>query len=63
MREYREYRILIGFNRSAKDIFDEIESVSARFFREGWSLESTVLEELLEYVDLLFVRTIFMDDI
>jgi len=58
MLEYKEYRIKIGFKREPKDIFDEIELVSARFIRNGYRLKETVMNDLLEYVDLIFVRDV-----
>jgi hypothetical protein len=58
MLEYKEYRIKIGFKREPKDIFDEIEVVTARFIRKGYRLKETVTNDFLEYVDLLFVRDI-----
>jgi len=58
MLEYKEYRIKIGFKREPKDIFDEIEVVTARFIRKGYRLKETVMNDFLEYVDLLFVRDV-----
>ncbi|MCL2844395.1 MAG: hypothetical protein FWE23_02955 [Chitinivibrionia bacterium] len=58
MLEYKEYRIKIGFKRAPKDIFDEIDLVVARFMRNGYRLKDTIMNDFLEYVDLLFVRDV-----
>ncbi len=61
MREYREKRIEVGYNRSSKKIFDEIEYVTAQFIRAGWSVDTTVLDETLEFIDVIFVREINLE--
>ncbi len=61
MREYREKRIEVGYDRSSKKIFDEIEYVTAQFIRAGWAVDTTILDETLEFVDLIFVREIDLD--
>jgi len=58
MLEMKEYRIKIGLSREPKDIFDEIEQVTARFIRDGWRVKDTITNDFLEYVDLLFVRDV-----
>ncbi|ERP30849.1 hypothetical protein [Chitinivibrio alkaliphilus] len=61
MRESREYYIKVGFSRDAKDIFNEIEQVTARFIRAGWVLESAIVETSLEHITLFFEREISLD--
>ena len=56
MKESAERVIKVGFRRKAKEIFDEIESVSAQMLREGWDLKESCLEDGLGYVHLFFER-------
>jgi hypothetical protein len=58
MLEMKEHRIKVGLSREPKDIFDEIEQVSARFIRDGFHLKETIMNDFLDYIDLLFVRNI-----
>lgn len=61
MREYREKRFPVGFKKSPKIIFDEIELFTARMTRDGWILEESVADDTLEYIDLIFYREIDTD--
>ncbi len=61
MREYTEKRIEVGYDRNAKKVFDEIEYVTSQHIRTGWTIESTVLDETLEFIDLIFVRDINLE--
>ena len=58
MRESFEKRIKLGFSRSPKKIFDEVEQVAASMVREGWLLKETVVEDGLGFVHLFFERDI-----
>lgn len=61
MREYREQRIIVGYERSSKKIFDEIETITAHYLRDGWSIDSTTIDDTLEYIDLIFFREIDLE--
>lgn len=58
MRESSEKVIEVGFKRSPKVIFDEIEQVSASMIRQGWSLTDNCIEESLQSIHLFFEREI-----
>ncbi len=59
MRQFCEKRIEVGFDRNAKKIFDEIESVSASLIREGWCIEDSTIDETMEFIDIFFFRDIY----
>lgn len=61
MKEYHEKRIELGFDRSPKLIFDEIERYTAYMIRSGWSIERGVTEQSLGYIDLIYYRNIDMN--
>jgi hypothetical protein len=61
MRECTEHLIRVGFKRSPKKIFDEIEAVSAEMLRNGWKLYDSCFEDGLASIHLLFERTIDKD--
>jgi hypothetical protein len=58
MKECREHLIKVGFNRSPRKIFNEIEVVAARMLRDGWTLYDSCFEDGLAYIHLLFERNI-----
>jgi len=58
MRHYREFRISVGFDRDPKLIFDELDREIARLFREGWNVEDTILDQTLEYFDIICYKDI-----
>ncbi|MFW5785146.1 MAG: hypothetical protein ACOCW1_03080 [Chitinispirillaceae bacterium] len=58
MKENHEKVIKVGFNKSPRKIFDEIEQVTAEMIREGWVLLDGCLEDGLGYVHLFFERDI-----
>ncbi len=62
MREYLEKRVFVGYERSSKKVFDEIDSVTAQSIREGWSVETTSLDETVEFIDIIFVREIDLEE-
>lgn len=58
MRQYQELRIEVGYDREAKQIFDEIDIEMARLFREGWTVEDSILDATLEYIDIIYYKDI-----
>ena len=58
MKEQMEREIKVGFSRKPKEIFDEVESVSAEMIRKGWHLTATCIEEGLGSIHLFFERDI-----
>lgn len=63
MRECTEFQVKVGFDRQAKAIFDEVEQVSARYIREGWELESAIVDETFGHITLFFEREIDLDSL
>lgn len=62
MRLSAEKIVKIGFTRSPKAIFDEVESVTAEMIRQGWYLKDSCIEDGLGYVHLFFEREINQDN-
>jgi len=58
MKETCERTVKVGYTRNPKKIFDEVDAVTARMFREGWRLHDSCLEESLGNIHLLFEREI-----
>ncbi len=58
MKECSEKVIEVGFSRSPKIVFDEIEQVSANMIRQGWMLTDNCVEESLQSIHLFFEREI-----
>ncbi len=58
MKESVEKIIKVGFRRKPKEIFDEIESVTATMTRNGWILKENCAEEGMAAVHLFFEREI-----
>ncbi|NLL12364.1 MAG: hypothetical protein GX267_03060 [Fibrobacter sp.] len=58
MRLCAEKIVKIGFTRSPKAIFDEVESVTAEMIRQGWYLKDSCVEDGLGYVHLFFEREV-----
>lgn len=56
MKESAERSVKVGFTRSPKKVFDEIEQITAEMVRNGWELKDTMLETGLAYVHLFFER-------
>lgn len=61
VREYFEKRISVGYDRPAKLVFDDIESYLSQQIRAGWQVEETLIDETLEYIDLIFYRDIDLE--
>jgi hypothetical protein len=60
MKESAERIVKLGFRRSPKIIFDEVEQVSAGMVRQGWCLKDTLIEESLGNIHLFFEREVFI---
>lgn len=60
MKESAERTIKLGFRRSPKIIFDEVERVSAGMARQGWGLKDTLVEEGLGNIHLFFEREVIV---
>lgn len=58
MKESAERIVKLGFRRSPKIIFDEVEQVSAEMVRQGWGLKDTLIEESLGNIHLFFEREV-----
>jgi hypothetical protein len=58
VRESSERSVKVGFGRSPRKVFDEIERVAAEMARGGWSLADALLEDGLGSVHLFFEREI-----
>lgn len=63
MKECAEFQVKVGFDRSAKAIFDEVEQVSARYIRDGWEIENAVVDETFGHITLFFVREIDLESL
>lgn len=61
MKESAERIIRLGFKRSPKIIFDEVEHVSAEMMRQGWYLKDTLIEESLGNIHLFFEREVSIE--
>jgi hypothetical protein len=58
VKESSERIIKVGFSKSPRKVFDEIEQVAAEMVRGGWVLIDTLLEDGLGYAHLFFEREI-----
>ncbi|MDG5814773.1 hypothetical protein QA601_06780 [Chitinispirillales bacterium ANBcel5] len=58
MKESSEKVIKVGFRRKPKEIFDEIDKVSAEMVRQGWALVDSCMEDGLGFVHLFFEREV-----
>jgi len=58
VKENAEKVVKVGFTRSPKKVFDEIERVTAEMIRGGWVLRDSLFEDGLEYAHLFFERDI-----
>jgi hypothetical protein len=58
MMESAECIVKVGFRKSPRKIFDEVETVTADMVRQGWSLKDTVVEEGLGNIHIFFEREI-----
>lgn len=58
MKESAERIVKLGFRRSPKKIFDEVEGIAASMLRNGWSLKDSLVEDGLGRIHLFFEREI-----
>jgi hypothetical protein len=58
VKESAERLVKVGFTRSPKKVFDEIEQVTAEMIRGGWTLTGGMFEDGLAYAHLFFEREI-----
>jgi len=56
MKECTERIIEVGFSRNPKEVFDDVEQVSAEMIRLGWSLKDSFVEDGLGNIHLFFER-------
>jgi hypothetical protein len=56
VKECAERVVKVGFTRSPKKIFDEIDQVTAEMVRDGWTLRESMIEDGLAYAHLFFER-------
>jgi len=62
MNESTERIVKVGFRKSPKKVFDDVEEATAEMVRQGWSLKDTVVEEGLGNIHLFFERKIVSGD-
>jgi hypothetical protein len=58
MKESAERIVKLGYKRSPRIIFDEVEQVSAEMLRQGGGLKDTLIEESLGNIHLFFEREV-----
>ena len=58
MKESAERVVKVGFSRSPKKIFDQVDGITAGMVREGWVLADSILEEGLGKIHLFFERDV-----
>ena len=58
MRESAERVVRVGFRKSPKRVFDEVDQVTADMVRGGWVFVDSVLEDGLGSVHLFFERDV-----
>jgi hypothetical protein len=56
VKESAERVVKVGFTRSPKKVFDEIEQITAEMIRDGWALLDGVMEDGMGYAHLFFER-------
>jgi hypothetical protein len=56
MKEAAERVVKVGFRRSPKKVFNDVELITADMLRQGWKLTDTVIEEGLGNIHLFFER-------
>jgi hypothetical protein len=61
MKQRAERVVRLGLTRSPKKVFDEVEQVTARMVRSGWTLRETCVEESMGNIHLLFERDVLFD--
>jgi hypothetical protein len=58
VKESAERVVKVGFTKSPKKIFDEIDRTTAEMMRDGWVFLDGIIEEGLGYAHLFFEREI-----
>lgn len=58
MKECTERVVMVGFKRSPKKVFDEIDSITASMIRDGWVLKESFTEDGLGRIHLFFERVL-----
>jgi len=58
VRESAERTVKVGFSRSPKKVFDEIDLVTADMVRQGWVFTEGIIEDGLGFAHLFFERDI-----
>jgi hypothetical protein len=58
VKESAERIVKVGLHRSPKKVFDDVEELTARMKREGWTLRDSIMEEGLGKIHLFFEREI-----
>jgi hypothetical protein len=56
VKESAERRVKVGFSRSPRKVFDEIDLVTAEMVRDGWVFVDGMMEEGLGFAHLFFER-------
>jgi hypothetical protein len=58
VKESAERKVKVGFTKSPKKVFDEIDLVTAEMVRQGWVFVEGMIEDGLGYAHLFFEREI-----
>jgi hypothetical protein len=58
MKESAEHVVRVGLHRNPKKVFNDVEEITARMKRDGWSLRESVMEDGLGKIHLFFEREI-----
>jgi hypothetical protein len=58
MKESCERVVKVGFLRSPKKVFDEVDAVTSAMVRDGWTLQESIMESGLAKIHLFFERKI-----
>jgi hypothetical protein len=58
VKESAERMVKVGFSRSPKKVFDEIDLVMAEMVMDGWVFVDGMIEEGLGFAHLFFEREI-----
>jgi hypothetical protein len=56
VKESAERTVKVGFTRSPKKVFDEIDFIIAEMVRQGWVFVDGMIEEGLGFAHLFFER-------
>lgn len=58
MKESAERVVRLGFTRSPRKVFDEVEEIAASMLRSGWHLKDSLVEDGLGSIHLFFEREV-----